>query len=370
MRQILLLAPITLLGLLSACGGGPRNGPDEAAVPEIPVETVTARRGEVLARYTGTATLEAEADAEVIARAGGEVMRVLVEEGDKVREGQLLAVLDGRQLRLEAAQARAQFAKLERDHQRQLELASKGLISAGAIEGLQFDLDNLRATYELAELMLSYTELRAPFAGVVSGRYVKVGQNVAQGAKTFRVTDSTPLKASVFVPERELARLAPGQVATAAIDALGGDPFDARVMLVAPAIDPGTATFKVTLEIDDPRGVLKPGMFARVGIVFDRKPEAVLVPRAALVEADGEESLFVVKDGKAVRRTIATGLSDGGNVEVVTGVAEGDAVVVVGQNGLKDGNPVRVVSLEVKPTSALRAAAKTQASAESAAVNR
>ncbi|MGD9597824.1 MAG: efflux RND transporter periplasmic adaptor subunit [Steroidobacteraceae bacterium] len=359
MRTHIALFPLAALGAaLVACSGG--SAADVAArdtAAAIPVEVANARRGEMLARYTGTATLEAEADADVIARVGGEIERVLVEEGDTVRAGEVLAVLDGRQLRLEAAQARAQFAKTERDYRRQLELHEKGLVSAGAFENLKFDLDNLRATYQLAELQLSYTELRAPFAGTVAARFVRVGQDVSQGTKTFRITDPTPLKASVFVPERELVRLAPGQNAVAQIDALGGRTFPARVTLVSPAIDPATATFKVTLELEDAQGVLKPGMFARVGIVFERKPAALQVPRVALIEADGAASVFVVEGGKAVQRPVTTGLADGGNVEVTKGIADGESVVIVGQNGLKSGNAVRVVSLDTKPAAALREAA-------------
>jgi RND family efflux transporter MFP subunit len=199
---------------------------------------------------------------------------------------------------------------------------------------------------------------------------VKVGQNVPQGTKTFRITDPTPLKASVYVPERELAHLAPGQSAVALVDALGSRSFPARVTLVSPSIDPATATFKVTLELDDQEGVLKPGMFARVGIVFERRDAALQVPRVALIEADGTSSVFVVEDGKAVQRPVTTGLVDGGNIEVTTGVTDGDSVVVVGHTGLKDGNAVRVVSLETRPTSALRAAAAGKVAAGAQTANR
>jgi membrane fusion protein (multidrug efflux system) len=370
MRTSAVFPLVALTGLLAACSSAAPDTARKDSTPAIPVEVATATRGEMFARYTGTATLEAEADADVIARVGGEVERVLVEEGDQVREGQLLAVLDGRQLRLEAAQARAQFAKTERDYHRQLELHEKGLVSAGAFEGLKFDLDNLRATYELAELQLSYTGIRAPFAGLVAARFVKVGQNVPQGTKTFRITDPTPLKASVFVPERELVRLAPGQNAVAQIDALAGRTFPARVTLVSPAIDPATATFKVTLELDDSRGVLKPGMFARVGIVFERKPAALQVPRVALIDADGATSVFVVESGKAVQRAVTTGLADGGNIEVTRGIKDGESVVTVGQNGLKSGNAVRVVSLETKPTAGLRAAFADRTAADTRTANR
>jgi membrane fusion protein (multidrug efflux system) len=118
------------------------------------------------------------------------------------------------------------------------------------------------------------------------------------------------------------------------------------VTLVSPTVDAATATFKVTLEVEDPNGDLKPGMFARVGIVFERRPDALTIPRVALLDSDGTSSVFVVADGKAQQRTIRTGLSNAGRIEVVEGLKATEQVVVVGQSGLKDGNPVRVVSLE------------------------
>jgi membrane fusion protein (multidrug efflux system) len=355
MANIFLRAGIALLVLgLSACARDGVAGDKTAVEMEakakaeaaIPVEVARPVRGEMLAMYSGTATLEAEADAEIIAKVGGEVRQIFVEEGDRVRAGQVLAQLDDRQLRLQAAQTRAALAKAERDFNRQVELNAKGLVSAGAFENLKYDLDNHRAAHDLAQLNLSYSAIRAPFAGVVAERHVKLGKELAVGSPVFRVTDPTPLKASVFVPERELARLKPGQPANVAADALAGRSFPAHVKLVSPMVDAATATFKVTLEVDDPKGDLKPGMFARVGIVFERRADTLTIPRIALLDSDGSSNVFVVNSGKAEQRAIKTGLANAGRVEVIQGLEGAEQVVVVGQNGLKDGNPVRVVTLE------------------------
>jgi membrane fusion protein (multidrug efflux system) len=351
---LLRVAIVGLAMAISACANdgvaGDKTAQEKdakaAAESAIPVEVAKPIRGEMLAMYSGTATLEAEADAEILAKAGGEVRRILVEEGDRVKAGQLLAVLDDRQLRLQAAQTRAALAKAERDFNRQVELHQKGLVSAGAFEGLKYDLDNQRAANDLASLTLSYSEIRAPFAGIVSTRYVKLGQELAIGSKVFRVTDPTPLKAAVYVPERELARLKTGQTASISVDALAGRSFPAIVKLVSPTVDAATATFKVTLEVDDPKGDLKPGMFSRVGIVFERRSETLTIPRIALLDTDGTSNVFVVASGKAEQRAIKTGLSSAGKIEVTEGLTGTEQVVVVGQNGLKDGNPVRVISLE------------------------
>jgi membrane fusion protein (multidrug efflux system) len=355
MNTNLLRAAVIALALaISACaedgvaGDKTAQEKDAKALADsaIPVEVAKPVRGEMLAMYSGTATLEAEADAEIIAKVGGEVRRILVEEGDRVVSGQLLAVLDDRQLRLQAAQTRAELAKAERDFNRQVELHQKGLVSAGAFEGLKYDLDNQRAANDLASLSLSYSEIRAPFAGIVSARHVKLGQELAVGTSVFRVTDPTPLKAAVYVPERELARLKTGQAASISVDALAGRAFPAIVKLVSPTVDAATATFKVTLEVNDPKGDLKPGMFSRVGIVFERRTDALTIPRIALLDTDGTSNVFVVTNGKAEQRAIKTGLSNAGKIEVIEGLKGTEPVVIVGQNGLKDGNPVRVVSLE------------------------
>ena len=334
---------------LAGCGNSDASQKDDtanAAESAIPVEIARPARKELLATYSGTATLEAEADAEVIAKVQGEVQRLLVEEGDRVTAGQLLATLDGRQLRLEATQAGAELAKLERDYRRQVELNQKGLVAAGAFEGLRYDLESLRARHEMAELQLSYTQIRAPFAGVIAARQIKLGQAVQPNAALFRITDPSPLKAHVFVPERELKRLKPGQTASVQVDAVAGKTFLAKVTLVSPTIDTRTATFKTTVEIDDASGELRPGMFARVGIVFERKQQALQIPRVALVETDGERSVFVVQDGVARQKSVDTGLSDAGNIEITEGLAGDEQVVIVGQSGLKDGNKVRVVTLQ------------------------
>ncbi len=352
-RVALLLAAMAATAVVAGCAkqgvagdqaSAEKDGKAEEAA--IPVEVAMPLRGEMLAMYSGTATLEAEADAEVIAKVGGEVRRIHVEEGDRVQAGQLLAQLDDRYLRLQVAQTRAALAKTERDFNRQVELHEKGLVSAGAFESLKYDLDNQRAADDIARLNLSYSEIRAPFTGMVSMRHIRVGQEIAVGAKLFRVTDPTPLKASVFVPERELARLQPGQSATIAVDAMAGRSFPAAVKLVSPVVDAATATFKVTLEVDDPQGRLKPGMFSRVGIVFERRADTLTIPRIALLDTDGSANVFIVNGGKAEQRSIKTGLSSAGRLEVVEGLTGTEQVVVVGQTGLKDGNPVRVVSLE------------------------
>jgi membrane fusion protein (multidrug efflux system) len=297
----------------------------------------------MLAVYSGTAPIEAHEEAEVVAKVGGEVRQIFVEEGDAVKAGQVLARLDGDRLRLDVAQTEANLRKLERDYNRQLELSQKGLVAKGTAENAKFDLDALRAAYDSGRLELSYTDIRAPIDGVVSARYIKLGNTIAQNAPTFRVTDLDPLVAYVHIPEKEFRKLAPQQTAEIVVDALGGDRFAGAISRISPTVDPKTGTFRARVEVPDPSRRLKPGMFGRVNIVYERREDALQLPRAAIVDADGEQSVFVVEDGKAAQRSVRTGLTSNGWVEVVDGLDGSERVVVVGQAGLRTGTVVKVV---------------------------
>lgn len=330
--------------LLAGCGGSSEEAPTEKAdAPGIPVEVTTPERGDVFALYTGTASLETDADALVTAKVGGEVVELLVEEGDAVKAGDVLARLDGDRLRLEMQRAQANLSKLEQEYNRSLQLFDRGLVSSGAFEDLKYELASLRAVYRLSELEYEYTWIRAPIDGVVAQRHLRLGNTITANEPAFRVTALDALIAYIHIPEREFRRLEPGQEAELSLDAIPGQAFRALVKRISPVVDPATGTFKVTMEVpvDDPR--LKPGMFGRFNIIWDARRDVLLVPRVAVVDDGASDSVFVVTGGTAERRAVRTGYTRGPQVEIVTGLEEGEEIVVVGQSGLRDKAKVEVV---------------------------
>lgn len=352
MKRNLILSVVSagsLLLALAACGGG---GPgeqaekaDEEAV-SVPVEVAETRRGDVNAYYSGTATMEAEQDAEVVAKVGGVVEQLLVEEGNRVEKGQVLARIDDDRLRIEVERAEANLAKLEQEYRRTKQLAANNLVSQETTERLAYEVDAVKADVELARLQLAYTEIRAPFSGVVAKRYIKVGNMISQNEAAFRVTDFDPLIATLHVPERELGKLANEQLAEIRVDALPGQRFVGEVDRVSPVVDASTGTVAVTVAIKDPSDVLRPGMFGRVSIVYDRRQDTLLVPRSAVITQDAKSTVFVVNDGQAQRRVVETGYTNNGSIEIVSGLESGDRVVTVGQNSLKDGARVSIINGE------------------------
>ncbi len=341
------LALVALLGALAAgCSNGKakdKEGDEAAKNATVPVEVQPLKRAEMVAVYSGTAPIEAHEEATVVAKVGGEVRQIFVEEGDSVQAGQVLARLDGDRLRLTLAQTDANLRKLERDYKRTLELAEKGLVPKSTAENTKYDLDALRAGYDSARLELSYTEIRAPIDGVISARKIKVGNTIGPNDPTFTVTDLDPLLAFVHVPEKEFRKLAPGQNAEVVIDALGGTRFVGTISRISPTVDPQTGTFRARVEVPDATRTLKPGMFARVNIVYERRQDALQLPRTAILDADGQQSVFVVAGGKAQQRPIRTGLANGGWIEVLDGLEGNEQIVTVGQAGLKTGTLVKIV---------------------------
>ena len=333
--------------LLVACQQGD-EGEDEQSeeeeTPPVPVETRAPVRGDIFATYSGTSPIEAFAEADVIANVDGEVRELHVEEGDMVEKNQILATLDGDRLRLELSESQARLRKLQRDFQRNVELQEKDLISEGDFEKIQYDLEALQASFNLASLELDYTQIRAPIAGVISERYLKLGNTIKTGDQVFRVTSFDPLVAYMFIPEREFRQIAAGQPVQIEIDALTGPPVVATVTRVSPIVDPETGTFKITIELRGTDHGIKPGMFGRMNIVYDKHENALQVPRSAIIESSSGTSVFVVENDIGIRKTVETGFSSNGMVEITSGLTDGERVITVGHVGLKNEASVVVIN--------------------------
>jgi membrane fusion protein (multidrug efflux system) len=341
------LAMIVCAIVLGACGRDADQkaaGENDEEAAAVPVEIGQPVRGDIVAVYSGTAPIEAYAEADVIAKVSGEVLEILVEEGDDVAEGQVLATLDGERLRLELNESEANLRKLQRDFSRNEELVEKGLISSGDFDKIKYELEAMQASFNLARLELDYTQIRAPIDGVISERFIRIGNTVAVNEPVFRVTSFEPLVAYLHIPEREYRHIAEGQPVVIDIGALDSQRFMSKVARVSPVVDPKTGTFKITIEISDSERRIKPGMFGRINVVYDQHVNVLQIPRSAILEEYGESVVFVVEDGKAVRKVVQTGYSEGGLIEITDGINADDLVVTVGQVGLKEDAAVTVIN--------------------------
>lgn len=347
----LLLASVLFLPLLNGCEKKEEEKKEDAA---IPVEVAKVTVGAIDAAYRSTATLEAEEEATVMAKTSGVVERILAEEGSRVRAGQVLAQLDTDRLRLEAARARAEADKAQDNFDRNTRVYEKKLISKDLYDQSRFARDAARAVHELTQLTLRDSAIKSPFAGVVSARYIKPGNLIQPNSPAFKVTQLDTLHAHIYVPERDIHKLAPRQSAALVVDAWPDRSFKGAILRINPVVDAQTGTVKVTVAMAPDQLELKPGMFGRVEIQYDRREQAVLVPKDAVLTEDAANSVFVVAANKARRRPVKLGYSDGDNYEVLEGLKADEQVVTTGQSSLKDDAKVEVVN--VKPQSGAAAA--------------
>ncbi|MEO7917754.1 MAG: efflux RND transporter periplasmic adaptor subunit [Dokdonella sp.] len=372
------------LSTLAGCDKGPDDAKKTPQNDAVPVEAVAAARRPMTARYSGTATLEPEAEAEVVAKTSGILLKLLVEEGSKIKAGQPLARLDSENARLNLAKSAATLSKLEADFRRSSEMFSRKLLSTEQNDKIRYDLETQRAINDLAKLELSYATVTAPISGVISRRMVKEGNYIQLNEILFRIDNFDPLLAVLNVPERDLHTLSSDQTVMLSVDALPGTQFQGVIQRISPVVDAGTGTFRVTCEFRDESGQLKSGMFGRLEITYGQRGDALTVPQPALVEEDGETAVFVVvagssvapptptvdeagaaekkdasgkeptldKDGKSIaktpewvaqRRVVKVGFRDNDHVEILDGLDAGDKVITVGRSAVRDGTAVQVL---------------------------
>ena len=340
--RICALGATRVFTLVSAgCGSGEaaQTGAQDVPAP-LPVQVVSARVADISATYQTTTTIEADAEAPILARVAGEVVEIFVEEGDLVEKGEVLARLDGDRLRLQMLEARAELHKTVREYERQTRLHERGLISTATIEDLEYDLAAKRASYELKRLNYDYTEIRATIPGIVSSRDIKIGNTIAVGEPAFKVTDTSRLVAYLTIPQTELSKFSSGHEVAVAVDSAPGVPFSATIARISPTIDVSSGTFRATAYIDNSEGGLAPGMFGRFQIAYAQHSGAIVVPASAVVREDNEAIVYVIEDGAAVRRAVRTGIENGGMLEIVSGLKAEDSVVLSGQSRLRDGSRV------------------------------
>src|SRR5210317_1977615 len=237
-----IIATLTLTGsaLLTGCGIGEASVTDketiEAAIP-VPVEVTQPSRTDIYAIYAATATITSDADAPVVARVPGEVVELLVEEGDYVVAGQVLARLDGERLRLEMLAAKANLKRARTEYERNVDLHARGLIAASMFDAMRYSLEELEATYEIKKLAYDYSNIRAPISGVVSSRYIKLGQHLSINDSAFRITDTAELIAHLQIPQSELSKFAAGNAASIEVASMPDEGFTATIARISPTID-------------------------------------------------------------------------------------------------------------------------------------
>ena len=309
----------------------------------VPVEVAEVTAGPIASYISATANLVAEDQVKVLSEAEGRVERLLVEEGDSVTKGQVLAVLVQDEAKIAMSKVELKASNASAALERAKGTRDQGLISAEAYDALKMEYDVARQEVAEAEWRLAKTVIRAPFSSRVTERFVTLGQHLRPGDELFTVADYDPLVARIYLPERDVIELEEGREVRIALAASAEISFTGRIRQIAPVVDTATGTVKVTVEAVRPPVGVRPGAFVSIGIVREQHPTALLLPRESVIRELRAVHVFVTEDDTAVKKTVELGIEEGDLVEVLSGVAEGDKVVVAGQGGLDDGQKIKTL---------------------------
>jgi len=259
----------------------------------------------------------------------GRIREIPFHEGQPVQQGQVLLRLDDQIARAELLQASANLSLAQSQNARAANLQAEGFISKQARDEAASKLKIEQAAVSLARARLDKTRIVAPFAGVIGLRNVSVGDYVNAGQDLVQMASIDPLKLDFRIPEQYLTRVRVGQLLDVRFDALPGELRVGEVYAISPLIDAGGRSILVRARVGNDDGVLRPGMFARVRLLFARE-DVLAVPETALTPAGQVQYVYRLRDGHAWRVDVQIGERRGGMVEVQHGLEEGDRVVVAG----------------------------------------
>jgi membrane fusion protein (multidrug efflux system) len=344
---IVLLAPLASVGCTVGTSdartfSSGAKAKEERKEEAVPVEVAALGHGGIESVLRLSSNLEAEREVQVFAEAPRRVVRLLVEEGNPVQKGQLLLQLQDEEQKSDVAKAEIALAESRRTFERTKELHEQKLVTDELFTQAGYTVQRNEVALADARRALGYTQVKAPIAGVVTERKVNLGDHVTVNQPLFRIVDFDSIVARIYVPEKDMVRLAKGQPARLRADSLGGARFRGAIERISPIVDPGTGTIKVTVATPRQEG-LRPGMYVEVELVTAVHERALLVPKRALVYDNDQAFVFRLKDKRRVERLrVSPLLEDADNVEPAGGLAAGDQLVVAGQSGLKDGGLVRL----------------------------
>lgn len=347
--------------ILVSCGkvgNSPGNGKDAKAdseekevVTEIPVKVATAERGEISSFLEFDSILETESAVEIFPESTGLVVEVLAEVGDAVEAGQIIAQLENEEEQVNVKESLSRYQHLQSKFQRTQDLFDRSLINQQEYDTELFDLEQAEINYERSRIRLEDTKVRAPVSGVISKRLTQEGERVSGSNALFSLLNMDELFAQVNIPGQHMLHIQKGLRSEIVSEIIEGVSYDAEVKLVSPAIDSASGTFNVKVAVDHNSATpIYPGMFVTVRIVLDTKPDAVIIPKAAIVHEGEKMYIYKVKDAIAEKTEFHPGYANSDRIESLNGLDEGESIIVLGHNALKDGAKVKIVddSLSVR----------------------
>ncbi len=338
--------------LIAGCSPPEKSAPPKSAETPVTVKLARAQSGDITRPVSLPAVIQARQQATLYSKVTGYLKKIDVDKGDEVKAGQLLAEIEVPELLADMGRFRAELEVAELDFQRVGDAQKKApdLVVRQTVDSAKGKFLSARANLERAETLLSFCKITAPFAGVVTRRFVDPGAFVpaatsgsaASNAALLTVMDFKTVRVQVAVPEPEVPLIRNALTVRVTVEELPGRIFTGGISRFAQALDDTTRTMLAEIDLPNPKNELRPGMFAMARIGVETHAKAVLVPvEAVLVEKIGS-SVFTLEEGKAKKRPVKTGFNDGTAVEILEGLKPEEVVILPGKVTLNNGQPVTV----------------------------
>ena len=349
MKKVCFVAVAVCLSLLASCG---KKESKQEAVEAVNVKEMTVGENSSPAmdgNYGYSGTVEEVSGSSLSFTTGGTIMQLKVKVGDRVSKGQLIASVDPTQVKNSYEMAHATKMQAEDAYKRMKQLHDKGSLPEIKWVEAQSQLQQAVSAESIAKKSLADCNLYAPFSGVVSEKYAEVGQNAAPGMPVVKLVTTKALNVKISVPESEMAGIHVRQRARIQVQALGGKQYEGYVIEKGVIADPVSHSYSVKIRVGGTDNALLPGMVSQVslGKISQASPSpgsvAPIVIPAHLVQLADDNSNFVWVDegGKAVRRSIVCGEYSSNGVSIVSGLKNGDKVIVEGQQKVSTGTPIK-----------------------------
>lgn len=308
----------------------------------IAVEAVVLKPTPLVETVSSVGSFLANESVVIRPEVDGRIVEIAFEEGQPVKKGQVLARLDAAIYRAQLREAQARLVMSRRNHERAQAMFDKGHSSGENLDRTLAEMKVDQAVVELNKARLEKTEITAPFDGVVGLRRISLGQFVDAKNDLISLVNINPIKLEFRLSERYYRVLREGGAVQAKPDALPSETFTGQIYAIAPTVDINGRSIAVRAKIQNPGHRLRPGMFAKVNLLVDRRDTALVVPEAAIVQRGDSQFVYRIRDGKAELAKVRLGLRQTGRVEVVEGLNDGDTIVTAGQIKLRQGSLVKV----------------------------
>lgn len=359
MKSLTRIIALPLLCLTLGCGSNSAETVFEE--PVIPVLITKVKRDDIVSYIYTTGTIFPKQESMISPKTSGRIEKLYVDEADRVKQGQPLVMLEQERLRIEIKEAQAslkeaqaQLKNVEATLKRNQKLFEEGVLDSQSFDDVTTERELAKARVQRADATLERVQqdlkdsvITAPFNGFIVEKMMNEGEmaTTMPPSNIFHLVDTSSVKIECNITEERKKSISVGKEAAIELDAYPGEVFTGKVTTVNPKVDIDSRTFKIKIEIANADYRLEPGMFARISIIERQSKQTLLIPERVIMEEGQTKKVFVVENGKAVEKSITTGLVNPPFIEVTAGLQENDLVVTEGFYSLKDGIKVTIQEL-------------------------